>query len=75
MQKDSEWDFALFAKKALEFTLLISTFCGFSGGGLFSPLTDFALRKFDGQINESKICQTLKQRKNEANSLKRYVFE
>ena len=40
---------------------------GFSGGGLFSPLTDLALRKFDGQINESKICQTLKQRKNEAN--------
>ena len=40
---------------------------GFSGGGLFSPLTDLALRKFDGQINESKICQTLKQRKNEVN--------
>ena len=40
---------------------------GFSGEEVFSPLTNLALRKFDRQYYDSKICQIPKRTKNQAN--------
>ena len=39
---------------------------GFSGEEVFSPLTNLALRKFDRQYYDSKICQIPKRTKNQA---------
>ena len=45
----------------------VNIFKGFSGEEVFSPLTNLALRKFDRQYYDSKICQIPKRTKNQAN--------
>ena len=47
--------------------LLWNELGGFSGEEVFSPLTNLALRKFDRQYYDLKICQIPKRTKNQAN--------